>query len=229
VVINRILVVLGCFVITVFVNAGLILVHAEGEQQDAINNAALPLGYKNEPAGFHDITWGTDIDTLNHLRKVPTNEWLLKNNEYDQNEKSYIRKDARIVLKDEIHFLENIGDVEVRVEYVFYRDKFYKVILNPQKQGFRDIHEARKIIMMALEYKYGEPHSGNGADNMEVNSIWYGKKVDILYDQERGLFAYIYKPVEKQILKDREKENGLRTEDDSKSEQHKAEKAAKDL
>ena len=226
---NRMQIVMRWFLIILCITLAHTPVRAQEEDKDEQTVTPLPLGFKNEPDAFHGIRWGTYINQLDFLRKVPANEWLLKNNEYDQEEDSYIRKDARIVLKESIHFLEKIGDLDVRVEYIFYKHRFYKIILSPQKKGFKNIDEARKIILMAMELKYGEPHSGTGAGNIGTNSIWYGKKVDILYDHERGLYAYIYKPIEEQIVKDREKSNRSRVEENSTSEHKAAEKAAKDL
>lgn len=205
------------------------MARAEDQSESDPAPDMIKTGYPNEPRGFHGITWGTDVAKLVELREVPANAKLLRDNEYDVHEDSYVKKDARILLTDEINFLEKIGDLEVRVEYMFYKGKFYKVVLEPLKSDFENIKESARILLMGLEIKYGEPRSGVGSANPEMNSIWYGNNVDIVYQNDRKVFIYIYKPIEEQILRDREKSHGLQSQKDTKPDRKSAEKVAEDL
>lgn len=128
-------------------------------------------GMENEPEGFGDIDWGTDIDTLNDMKLVQ--------------EKGAIRLYLRLNDKG------SIGKAEARrADYFFCKDRFAAVRI--PFDGITSFND----LKLALTEEHGEAQYQNDLLN-EV--VWKGERVVIVFKYieatKKGHIVYMYAPI----------------------------------
>jgi hypothetical protein len=139
--------------------------------------------FRNEPAGFRGIEWGTHIDKCKDLYFVSISDaWTV----YRHNNEDL-----------------KIGEATVReIAYYFYKNRFHWVRV--QFWGEQNLLKLRKTLADA--YGRGIRHvKGYG-----VEYQWSGSKVDITiqYDHisKQGALVYTYLPISVEIAEDRKKQ-----------------------
>ncbi len=130
---------------------------ALGEIKDEQNINALvwtimmPTPFKNEPDGFRDIKWGTDILTLSGMKSI----------EKEDLGESYVKEEDRLY----------IGKAKVeKIIYGFYKGKFVSVLIYTKNKANFD------ALKDALFKKFGKATLSN---EYTQKWNWYGKKTII--------------------------------------------------
>jgi len=119
--------------------------------------ASLPVGlsaYINEPDGYNNINWGTDIAELKHMKYIKTDPDNRAIVYYAQPEDTLVFGNA--ILKG--------------IEYGFVDGKFFRVVLKVS-----DILNYVAMKNAAFE-RFGE---GNAYDHFSERYFWEGKKTSI--------------------------------------------------
>ncbi len=134
-------------------------------------------GFSNEPYGFRDLKWGTDVKTVKNLK-------LIKR---DHHERFYKRAGDSM----------NVGNGTAdRITYIFYKDKFSGVMIGLDGTSNCDRFRA------SLYKRYETP--ATGAD--EYRSTWAGLRTKMLYSSTGSACNFILISIEF-INKQREDED----------------------
>jgi hypothetical protein len=131
--------------------------------------------FQNEPPGFRDIQWGTDIAAFKEEMK------LVKDN---GDFKDYQRKDDKMEL----------GDAQVdSIVYSFYKDRFFRVMVKYSYEwNYKRLRER-----MFMVYGPGSERKDDFrtwwwfGDNVSLG-LWYGVVTN------EGTVSFIYKPIQKE-------------------------------
>jgi hypothetical protein len=164
------------------------VVEAPTDRQPKENDFKSPT-FKNEPTGFRQITWGTDISNCPDMVFI---------DEAWDNYRVYGR------IRDE----KKIGPVRLlNIAYWFYKNKLTAVEIHLKE----DYNIAQLLTL--LEGKYGkETATEKGHRPLSGAYIWRGDKVEITYsvnlDDETGSLFYAFTPLFNLAMEDRLKTKG---------------------
>ena len=133
------------------------------------------LAFQNEPPGFRDIQWGTDIATLKEEMKLVKDTGDFKD---------YKRKNDKMELGDAI--VDSIT-------YSFYKDRFFRVLVKYSNEwNYRRLKDRMFTVY------------GPGTERKDDYKTWwwFGNDVSIglMYGivTYEGTVSYIYKPIQKE-------------------------------
>jgi len=142
--------------------------------------SSLPaFAFQNEPDGFREIKWGTNISELTDMLLVESG----RDSEY------YCRKNDKT----------KIGDTNIdQISYGFYKNRFYVVLV--EYTGFLNFTKLKAILFD----QYGKPDQPN---QLMEKYFWSGRTVDIYFDYneilKKGAIYYAFRPIQQERAKQR--------------------------
>jgi hypothetical protein len=146
------------------------------------------LAYPNEPDGFREILWGTDIQTLANMAVA----------EKDGDDIFYSRTGDNLLIA---------GATIDQIHYGFYKGKFYSVIIRFQSR--RNFLALKERLMETYggvvlqqnpnqhDYKWGMLERFLGV----VRLVQSKTVINLVYDEKtgKGHIAYLYRPIADRI------------------------------
>jgi len=132
-----------------------------------------------EPDGFRDIRWGIDISSLKGMGYVRNEKIILYSTLAPHPEhKIYIKENDDLIM----------DGIELdKIEYKFWKDKFYEVHI--YVKGFENAKKLKEVVFN----RFGEGTSSKRTKNWEFSYNWRGTitRMSLAYNKDSSVGGFI--------------------------------------